>query len=1195
MPFFRTLVTRTAYDELLMVGSRWTQLLARTRSVPGPAYVSANLAVPVVTVIPTLHVASINFYDEVLRYMEEAVKRHGGRVKILLEGICDAEVDETLQQQEYEAIASSPELQETLKKRADHDTLFSPDVMMDMCAEMALHYSTLQKYKKEVRLQECYLKPKMAAMFGRLLLNDADLNMTEVQGILSKELEAAVEKGDTAVPSSVSVSQIGAYPGVRAAREQKVAAAAREQCLRWIGEEAEGEVIIPWGFFHTEQIVKYICSPPPAPAPASAATKEKKDNTEVSETSSGTSSSDGTAEDKKKNLKTLADDLYFERVPEWIRCVSFGVPEGTQLGNFHKVEGEGGVGGWRGRNGSYLTTLSFSFTSPVFDYPLFHSSRFILLSIVLFLLTFLPSSTPSSSSKMIGRGAPRGLNRFVLTKRILHAHALHASANSSALFTHNQHTQKRKNNATQPAAQHRNSVQAVQVCNPLSVSHLTHEQPTTTTITNTTQFNLKDQHIAIPSEARSTFPASVQTHKMEFRRINSTLQSAAVGTPRSARAAPSPTGASTPTAKTMSKASLLPGGAHGTPPCTPPPMSGKRRKHSAVPLERSNSTAGRAFQRTNSTMGRQKGETIRQNNRVNVYVRVRAFAQKERSGEAGQLAVKMKDDTVEVTVPQKGNFMFTFDGCFWSNDRDSPHHRKPDEGLVPRVCNMIFARAANSAQKGVHYTVKASMLEVYLDDVFDLLNHRKQLTVRNDFKNHTFAVVGSKNVTVTSYKDVLELLTKAEPLRTFAETKIHDHSSRAHTLFTLEVHTEYDDTEMKARCARILMADLAGCERIRLAGTEEGVGFEEARNINLSLLALGSCIEAVASRKKRDNANIPEFRNSTLTKLLKDFLGGNSVSVMMVTIAPSAKDSNLSVQTLRFADRAKQITTHAKMNVIDDEDEEKGTEKWEDSLKDEYRRKREALLSEIQLKSSIEKLGNQMKDIDAKLLHPEDLDEDTLEYLQTQQDHISNSIRSAEQQLVAPMQILYGDYLNLEEELRDANTKLAELRTGLDEELDRQRSMYEQQQREQYMAFEDEFSALRLNSSDEIERLKRIIKELEEENDRLRHNLDVSHKNEQDLADQLIDLQRLHNEATMTKQELQEHLNETVAYMQRLQESLGMSEAEMKENLARFNLLRSVLCKIDQEVKVATDGVQNPSSMGLRNCAPNVERTALKE
>eukprot|EP00796_Vickermania_ingenoplastis_P007578 gene7578-5343_t len=738
-------------------------------------------------------------------------------------------------------------------------------------------------------------------------------------------------------------------------------------------------------------------------------------------------------------------------------------------------------------------------------------------------------------------------------------------------------------------------VQAVQVCNPLSVSHLTHEQPTTTTITNTTQFNLKDQHIAIPSEARSTFPASVQTHKMEFRLL---LGHAGV---RQGRAIP--TGASTPTAKTMSKASLLPGGAHGTAPCTPPPMSGKRRNSSvnssAVPLERSNSTAGRAFQRTNSTMGRQKGETIRQNNRVNVYVRVRAFAEKERTGKAAELAVQMKDDTVDVTVPEKGQFSFTFDGCFWSNDRESPNHRRPDEGLVPRVCNMIFARAANSAQKGVHYTVKASMLEVYLDDVFDLLNHRKQLTVRNDFKNHTFAVVGSKNVTVTSYKDVLELLTKAEPLRTFAETKIHDHSSRAHTLFTLEVHTEYDEPEMKPRCARILIADLAGSERIRLAGTEDGLGFEQARNINLSLLALGSCIEA--------------FRNSTLTKLLKDFLGGNSVSVMMVTIAPSAKDSNLSVQTLRFADRAKQITTHAKMNVIQEEEVVEGSVDYK--RREDYAVKKEALYAEFQLEQTIEQLLNRIVDLEVK--RNTCTDPDMQQHLDAELAEVEKALADAEYQLTCQRQILYGPVLQLEDAVCELQTTIQKQRADHEEELERLQSEQEQRllemkashkakqtQVEAAAAEERERQRQRLAAAkDEVEGLKSLIAQLQNENRLLQKKYEdlanSSAAKERELNDNLAALRRLLDETTAVKNEETEQLtrqgltgfsNETVAYMQRLQESLGMSEAEMQENLARFNLLRSVLCKIDQEVKVAVQDDAKPVERrsGLRSVAPNV-------
>ncbi|AIN97019.2 kinesin, putative [Leishmania panamensis] len=554
-------------------------------------------------------------------------------------------------------------------------------------------------------------------------------------------------------------------------------------------------------------------------------------------------------------------------------------------------------------------------------------------------------------------------------------------------------------------------------------------------------------------------------------------------------------------------------------------------------FERSASGTGSkgAFKRSITAVGMRRAEAIKHNNRVSVYVRVRAFREDETSGPMGQLAVNMDDSAVEVTVPKKGRFTFGFDGCFWSNDRACPSGKAPasqedvfdevgrplvenalagynaavmaygqtgsgktftsfgppgsigtsQEGLIPRVCNMIFARAANSAQKGVTYTVSASMLEVYLEDVFDLLNHRKQLSVRNDFTSNTFSVVGQKTVSVKSYKDVLVVLNKAEPLRTFAATNIHDHSSRAHTLFMLEVQTHFDAPELAPRCAKILLADLAGCERIRLAGTEEGLAFEQARNINLSLLALGSCIEAVATRGRNNSRSIPEFRNSTLTKLLKDYIGGNSISTMMVTISPGEHDANLSVQTLRFADRAKQITTHARVNTVDPEQARQDGCDLGEQWRDEYLRKKEALYAEYQLKGTIEKLLARIADLEAKLR--ECADDELALHLTTEIEGLQKALTEADYQMGLQRQILYGEFLMLEDELRDMNTKMQEMKDEHEEAMEgvlgEEAGRFEDMKRgyeARLRALRDESDAALGASADEIAALRRLVAELQE-------------------------------------------------------------------------------------------------------------------
>ncbi|KPI82613.1 hypothetical protein ABL78_8377, partial [Leptomonas seymouri] len=576
----------------------------------------------------------------------------------------------------------------------------------------------------------------------------------------------------------------------------------------------------------------------------------------------------------------------------------------------------------------------------------------------------------------------------------------------------------------------------------------------------------------------------------------------------------------------------------------------------------------------------------------------------------------MDNDAVEVVVPKKGRFTFGFDGCFWSNDRPCPSGKRassqedvfdevgrplvenalagynaavmaygqtgsgktytsfgptgsigtPQEGLIPRVCNMIFARAANSAQKGVTYTVSASMLEVYLEDVFDLLNHRKQLSVRNDFTNSTFNVVGQKTVLVKNYKDVLAVLAKAEPLRTFAATNIHDHSSRAHTLFTLEVQTHFDAPDLAPRCAKILLADLAGCERIKLAGTEEGLAFEQARNINLSLLALGSCIEAVATRGRSNSRPVPEFRNSTLTKLLKDYIGGNSISTMMVTISPSEHDANLSVQTLRFADRAKQITTYAKVNTVNPEQAKQDGSDLSDRWRDEYLRKKEALYAEYQLKGTIEKLVTRIADLEEKLR--ESAEDELAVHLTTEIEGLQKALTEADYQMGLQRQILYGDFLMLEDELREMNTKMQEMKEEHEEAMEgllgEEAGRFEEMKRGyevRLRALQDESDAARTAADDEIAALKRLVAEL-------REKLATKEAECAELARELAELQAKYEQdmaaAAHTRCELEEQLEalratheQQVADSAAAEERAASAIAELREEVAGLRTLHA--------------------------------------
>lgn len=254
MLFRRSYLLRSAYDELVVVGSRWRRMYARTAHTS----LTESVASPCITIIPTLHVASIRFYNRVLEYMQQAVHRHRN-VTVLLEGVCDNVAAAQAQMEEYAEIARNEALRETLLEKADSNTLYSPPVMREICAELGVNYDVLHSLESSVRLQDCYLKPKMAALCAAHLRNDADLDMKTVKKLLEAEAAELVALGHPP-PPSISVAEVGRYPVVREQRERKVAALARELCERWHAEGWEGEVIIPWGYFHSEAIMHFIAA-----------------------------------------------------------------------------------------------------------------------------------------------------------------------------------------------------------------------------------------------------------------------------------------------------------------------------------------------------------------------------------------------------------------------------------------------------------------------------------------------------------------------------------------------------------------------------------------------------------------------------------------------------------------------------------------------------------------------------------------------------------------------------------------------------------------------------------------------------------------------------------------------------------------------------------------------------------------------
>ncbi|EPZ35610.1 kinesin-domain-containing protein [Rozella allomycis CSF55] len=238
------------------------------------------------------------------------------------------------------------------------------------------------------------------------------------------------------------------------------------------------------------------------------------------------------------------------------------------------------------------------------------------------------------------------------------------------------------------------------------------------------------------------------------------------------------------------------------------------------------------------------------------------------------------------------------------------------QGLIPRALHYIYAKIAQNKQ--AHYTVRSSYLEIYNEQVRDLLNIGGALTLPVRWKQDKgFYVENIFVVECDVLDDNLAVLEEGTYInagiikglrnRKTGSHRLNENSSRSHSIMSVYLEIENidpDDNRLIKRTGKISFVDLAGSEKVKESQASGGT-FNEMLNINKSLLTLGNCISALSDPKKK-NGHIP-FRDSKLTKLLADSLGGNGYTLMIACISPSSYNLNESLKTLRYANRAKNI------------------------------------------------------------------------------------------------------------------------------------------------------------------------------------------------------------------------------------------------------------------------------------------------
>jgi len=247
----------------------------------------------------------------------------------------------------------------------------------------------------------------------------------------------------------------------------------------------------------------------------------------------------------------------------------------------------------------------------------------------------------------------------------------------------------------------------------------------------------------------------------------------------------------------------------------------------------------------------------------------------------------------------------------------------PEAGVIPKICQDMFERiTALQKDTNLKCTVEVSYLEIYNERVRDLLNPstKGNLKVREHPSTGPYVEDLAKLV-VSSFNEIEHLMDEGNKARTVAATNMNETSSRSHAVFTLTLTQKRLDVETKLateKVAKISLVDLAGSERATSTGAT-GARLKEGAEINRSLSTLGRVIAALADlstgkKKKGASATQVPYRDSVLTWLLKDSLGGNSMTAMIAAISPADINFDETLSTLRYADSAKRIKNHAVVN-----------------------------------------------------------------------------------------------------------------------------------------------------------------------------------------------------------------------------------------------------------------------------------------
>uniref|UniRef100_A0A3B3SKG7 Kinesin-like protein n=1 Tax=Paramormyrops kingsleyae TaxID=1676925 RepID=A0A3B3SKG7_9TELE len=454
-------------------------------------------------------------------------------------------------------------------------------------------------------------------------------------------------------------------------------------------------------------------------------------------------------------------------------------------------------------------------------------------------------------------------------------------------------------------------------------------------------------------------------------------------------------------------------------------------------------------------------------------------------------------------------------------------------GIIPRIAHDIFDHIY-SMDENLEFHIKVSYFEIYLDKIRDLLDVSKTNLAVHEDKNRVPYVKGCTERFVSSPEEVMDVIDEGKANRHVAVTNMNEHSSRSHSIFLINIKQENVETEKKLS-GKLYLVDLAGSEKVSKTGAE-GAVLDEAKNINKSLSALGNVISALAEGTK---THVP-YRDSKMTRILQDSLGGNCRTTIIICCSPSVFNEAETKSTLMFGQRAKTIKNTVSVNL------ELTAEEWKRKYEKEKDKTRSLKLMVQRLEMELSRWRNgeavpedeQLSAKDQKNLEPCD-NTPIIDNLAPPISLLSVEEKSKYEE----------DVRNMYKQLDDKDDEINQ-QSQLAEKLKQQ--MLDQEEllastRRDYEKIQEELSRLQMENEAAKEEVKEVLQALEElavnYDQKSQEVEDTARANEQlaeELAQKTASLQTAQRELTQL-QELNSHQKKRAA------EVLGLLMKDLSE------------------------------------------------